>query len=383
MARERGGRATRRCSPSTTSAAAKAGRAAALYRRAAEQALEGGDPDAALARVARSVGAGAQDELRGELYRIEAEALRLLGRLADGERAAREAVSRLPIGNAGWFAALHELASISGRLGHGEELGLAARRLLEPPRDAAAETRRVIGLSVCAVHLLMAGRYDAAAPLLDAAAAAPVTDPLARAHVHQGRAFHALHAGDPAGYLAGLRDAAAEYERAGNRRNLCNARANVGAALIDMGASNEAVGLLREGLATADRLGASNIAAAAKLNLARALHWAGKADEARELAAAAAARAMAEGHKRMECAGARLSFPDPRAHRGPRRRRAGGSRRHRSGGGLAPAARSRWPRSPPFTSSVVAPTTRSTRRPRPWPRWRGWARSPTAPRSCA
>jgi len=59
--------------------------------------------------------------------------------------------------------------------------------------------------------------------------------------------------------------------------------------------------LLREALATAERIGARNIAAGAKLNLSRALLWAGKVEGARDLATAAATRAMAEGHKRMEC----------------------------------------------------------------------------------
>jgi tetratricopeptide (TPR) repeat protein len=94
------------------------------------------------------------------------------------------------------------------------------------------------------------------------------------------RAFRAHFAGDSGTYLAELRIAVAEFERAGDRRDACVQRGNVGHALIELGAFEEAVEVLLDALRGAERMKLSHIASVAKHNLGLALGLLGRFDEA-------------------------------------------------------------------------------------------------------
>jgi predicted ATPase len=84
-------------------------RAIAWYQRAAEQALEGGDPEGALRRAERALACGAEGEVRGALEHVCAEALYWRGELAPSRARAEAAASLLPEGIPGWFRAVATL----------------------------------------------------------------------------------------------------------------------------------------------------------------------------------------------------------------------------------------------------------------------------------
>ena len=117
-------------------------RAVAHYRRAAEQALEGDDFAAAIARAERGAAHAAGEEL-GTLRLIEAEAHKWMGSAAEAERCAAEAMRRVLPRSPLWYVAAAEAASMRLRLGRHHELralasevraaGLRAASVSPPP----------------------------------------------------------------------------------------------------------------------------------------------------------------------------------------------------------------------------------------------------------
>src|SRR5262249_57132073 len=82
-------------------------------------------------------------------------------------------------------------------------------------------------------------------------------DPMVRAWILLVIAELGMHHGDPAGYLQHLEQAVAGFVEAGDVRNACLQRANIGNGYMQLGAYARAKGLLREALAVGDpmRLG--------------------------------------------------------------------------------------------------------------------------------
>ncbi|MEO7092826.1 MAG: AAA family ATPase, partial [Polyangiales bacterium] len=105
------------------------------YRRAAEQALEGGDLEATLARAALAIGQGAQGNDLGRLRLLEAEAHKWRGENPLALRAALAAMELLPRGDAAWSSAAGEVAAASGKVGERDVLVNVADQLLELPQS--------------------------------------------------------------------------------------------------------------------------------------------------------------------------------------------------------------------------------------------------------
>jgi hypothetical protein len=151
-------------------------RAVQSYRRAAEQALEGNDFQAAVARAERGA-AHASGEVLGALRLLQAEAHKWMGSAASAEQAAIEAMSRFPVGSALWYVAAAEAASMRLRLGRHDDLaalaeevrtrGLARHDLAEagnapPPESRLPASRRVA--PPCFRPSLQRSRSDAFVP---------------------------------------------------------------------------------------------------------------------------------------------------------------------------------------------------------------------------
>src|SRR6185369_17267453 len=77
-------------------------RAVERYRRAAEQALEGNDFAAAVARAERGA-AYASGEMLGALRLLQAEAHKWRGSASEAEQAAVEAMNRFALGSPLWY----------------------------------------------------------------------------------------------------------------------------------------------------------------------------------------------------------------------------------------------------------------------------------------
>jgi serine/threonine protein kinase len=296
-------------------------RAAVGYARAAAQAFEGHDLEAALARAERGIAcyssplaldltpgedAPTTDRSRsGDLFVLQAQAHRWRGENVEAERAGDEAMRRLLPGSAAWCDAAGEVVMAGGKLGHGERVLAVATRLSFLPEDAMISGARVIALTRAAVYLRLGGETARAEPLLDQAAAFAREvpgEPAAAAQVESARASRALAAGDLGDYLRRLETSQAQLAQAGDARGACTRGLNVGYAHLQLGASAEAVRVLRSVLTEAERFGLQNVRTYAKHNLGLALGRLGDLDEAQAVEEEAVAAFRAQGDRRMECA---------------------------------------------------------------------------------
>jgi tetratricopeptide (TPR) repeat protein len=254
-------------------------RAAAWYLRAAEQALEGNDLAAALARADQ--GLACADE--GGLHLVRAKALSWLGHFADEGASADRALEALEAGSAPWCEAASEAATARARLGDLAGLAAIGEALLvhaTPQRPRA----HVLAVASTAAHLLFCGQYALAHRLLDAIRPAIATyadaDPAVAAAILRVLGVRSICAGDLGDSLEHKRASVAAYERAGDLPNGLLQRGNLGSIYINLGAYAEAEALLREAASAADRLGLASVAALCRANLGAALGHLGKVDEA-------------------------------------------------------------------------------------------------------
>lgn len=102
-----------------------------------------------------------------------------------------------------------------------------------------------------------------------------------------------------------MEHALASYERAGDTRQTCLERGNLGYGLAQVGQLAEAATELRAALEAAGRMGLAVVAAAAGQNLGLVLGRLGNLEEARAVETRAALASAAQGDRRQE-AGARV-----------------------------------------------------------------------------
>jgi tetratricopeptide (TPR) repeat protein len=258
-----------------------ADRAAAWYQRAAEQALEGNDLEAAIKRSERALALGAEGEMQAALWQIQAEALKWRGANADAREAARKAMTASSVGSDAWCAAAGEVAAASGKLGDRGTLVEVAESLLALPAGSSASARTV-AIARTATQLSLMGQADVVDKLLAKLATGHGTDPAVAGWVLEARAVSAGSGGDPGGRVR-LADAAAEsFEAAGDLRNACLQRVSVGYAYNEIGSYAEAARALRGALVVAERLGLDNAVGTARAQLGRTLGRTGELGPARE-----------------------------------------------------------------------------------------------------
>jgi tetratricopeptide (TPR) repeat protein len=95
-----------------------------------------------------------------------------------------------------------------------------------------------------------------------------------------------------------LETAWALFEQAGDQRNACLVRSDIGVAYADLGEGARAAELLREEVAAADRLGLAQNAAISRRELARVLGWQGEHAEAERMVRQAVTTLGARGESR-------------------------------------------------------------------------------------
>lgn len=280
-------------------------RAIPWWQRAAENALDAGDFDAAALAAERGIACDAADEQLGGLLSVLAEAERWRGEPERAERAARQALRLLERGSVRFCQTAAELALLYQRLGHTGELARVARELVAVGDGPESKDALSIAALRASVALLLAGDHALAtvleAMVRDSNAAPPA--PVAEAWLHVFHAIEALHAGDLSGYLRCEIDALACYERAGDERRALNESVSVGYAYIELGAYEQAESTLRAALETAERLGLDHPAAAARHNLGLVLAELGRLPEARAIEREAIEAFVVQQDRRLESAG--------------------------------------------------------------------------------
>jgi tetratricopeptide (TPR) repeat protein len=280
------------------------GRAVRWFRRTAEQALEADDLPAVLERVERGVACGAFGEDLGALRLVEAEARAWRGDLALSEQRSIQAIGLLTPGSAPWFRAIRQTVIAAGKQGGAGRVEGWVQPANTAKTAADALGARILCLSECATQLIFGGRYATAHALIEALsrdAAAPAAEaPQVAALLHQMRAFHASAAGDPGACLEELKAALTAFEQAGDLRDACVTRSNLGFIYAELGDFEGAEQALRGAETTADRMGLYDVTAAIFQNLGRVLAHLGRFDEARRLEEQAMAAFRRQGDPRME-----------------------------------------------------------------------------------
>ncbi len=282
-------------------------RARGHWVRAAVQALEGQDLDAARSYADRAIAAGAEGELLGRAHLAKAEAASWQLEYAPALEAAREAVTRLSPGGDAFFEAATTAIACTAAMGRHDETAYFVGLLRAAPRDRAPGPA-ALALATAASHLLYAGDAAGAAELSHAAreaAGKSAHDAAVLAKLALLGAREAKFRGDTGGYAQQAAASRTLFEAAGDLRRTLNQQSNVGYALLELGRFEDAERELAGALARATDSGNSRVAAFARHNLGLVLAMLGRLDEAREAERLAIEELRAGGHARLE-AGSRI-----------------------------------------------------------------------------
>jgi hypothetical protein len=276
-------------------------RAAKKYAAAAAEALEADDLESTIRVVTHAIDLAAADEIRGELHLIRAEAYRWRGDFEKARADGADAVRELPVETSAWYRAIAGAIAAGASTGQLADATAFASRL----RDAAAGEDKAgyaMALAQSATYLLAAGSREPAETLLGALGALGDVDasPLLVARRALAQSMHAHVIGDAPRAFEEMLRAAEQFERAGDRRSACAARANAGLFDSLMGRLERAERLLNEALAMAERGGALNTVAWIRQSLALPVAYSGRLSEGLALTRQAGDAAHEQRDSRLE-----------------------------------------------------------------------------------
>jgi tetratricopeptide (TPR) repeat protein len=281
-------------------------RAVRWYERAAAQALSANDLGAAIERAELGIAGGAAGEMAGRLRLIQAEGHVWRGELGEAERRALEAAAELPRGGTAWLRAESQAIIAAAKHGRLEAVERQVQLVQEAPpaADPGACSARIICLAWAANYLIFGGRNQVADPLMRTIASlagdSEALDPQALGLLHQVRAARASAAGDLGRCLSGLESALQAFEQAGDLRNACAVRTNLGYVYSELGDFQRAEAALRQALLACDRMGLYDLSAAVLHNLGRVLGFGADLREAERLERLAVEAFGRQGDPRLE-----------------------------------------------------------------------------------
>jgi eukaryotic-like serine/threonine-protein kinase len=275
-------------------------RAIEKYAQATAAALDVDDLESAIRIVVHALALGAEGRVRGLLLLERAEAHRWRGDFDAACSDAMQALEELPMESADWYKAIAGAIASSastGRVTQATDLAERLRRATSGDRPTY-----LMALAQSATYLLAVGKHESADALLGVLRASPDAvegSPLLTARSALAEAMHAHVVGNALRAFDEMIRAADHFERAGDRRSACAARANAG--LIDslMGRLDRAEKLLAEALEMARRGGAFNTVAWIKQSLAAVVAQSGRDDEGLTLAREAAEAARGQRDLRL------------------------------------------------------------------------------------
>ncbi len=251
--------------------------------RAAEQALADNDLERAIHLAGEAIDAHEGDAgLRGRMCAVQAVAHFWLGAYGAAWRRAFVALQHLPRGSVGWYAAKGHMAMALGQVGRSADVLSLADDLASAAPVAVDWDAQVIALARTTVVLIRAGSIDRATTLFGGVEreGRDPTAVVARAWVNVALAEFARHRGDPVANLAHTEAAVAGFASAGDLRNACLQRANVGNAYALLGAYDLAENRVREALTVAASMRLGGFVESARSSWALALAHTGRFVEA-------------------------------------------------------------------------------------------------------
>jgi tetratricopeptide (TPR) repeat protein len=266
---------------------------------AAQQALDADDLVETLARIERAVNLGAAGEELCAMRVIESQARIWHGEYAEAERAAREALLSEKAKTR--LQAMSSLFEALGPEAKYEEIARHMRDIAERP-DAPELLNPWLDCIVNATAYLAAsgdneirGRTLA---LLEECK--EQLEPVLVGRAETLKAHMARAQGKLAQTVAGFRRAADYYDSIGHRRAACEALANLGGTLLDLGQIEEAEACMRQVLATAHKMDLRYVVGAGLEILANVLAYQGSLDEARSIGQQALSVTSAQNDRRFQ-----------------------------------------------------------------------------------
>ena len=252
------------------------------FVRAAEQALEADDVQAVVARVEQAVACGASGETLGALRLLQAEAQNWGSQHQAAYHAASAAMASLPHGSEAWAHAAHQLSWAAVAVGDLDAVVRVAGQIAGldgPLSDGVA-----VAMAYSATHLISCRRHGEAGKLMDR------LDAQAHAHVPSVagaichlRAIRAWLGGQVERAAIWFGRAVEQWELAGNTRQACLDRTNLGMGLRILGQYEDSVAALRRSLDQGRRLGVEHLVSTSASELALSLGRLGQLDEALDL----------------------------------------------------------------------------------------------------
>jgi tetratricopeptide (TPR) repeat protein len=281
------------------------GEAIRWFHRAADQALEGNDLEAVVARVARAVAAGASGPDLGSLRALESLARYWQSDYAGARQCGARAAELLADGSRDWYRALGSAIVASARLGDFESVDALFERVSASTPAPGAAADQVIALARGTFQLIFNGRFDEADRVLERLAALAADedalDALTLGQVHHVRGVRAAMVGDVSTFLSHLLRAVDAFERAGDVRNVSLERTTVAWCYAEVGDFAEAERLCRDNLRRCEDMGAQQAITYGKVNLGYILtHRPGARAEAREVLREAIAECRDSNNPRLQ-----------------------------------------------------------------------------------
>ncbi|MDC3959619.1 serine/threonine protein kinase [Polyangium jinanense] len=257
----------------------EADRAAEAERSLSVNALRDAIERARMAMSAR----GVSDDLCARMSLVQAIAQCWLGEYESAANAAHQAFEHFERGTTGWHAALGHMVIANGHLGRKTVMSVSAKELMElDQRDGVTNPAHLVSYCRLVVFAVRLGQVRLAERLLERALRHAVrpgdVGPFVAAWLDVARGELSLHRGDLTAYLQRVQSAAELFTSASDIRNSCLQRSNVGNALLQLGAYEQAVVALTESIGVAEPMQLA-LVATAKANLGLALSYVGGLDD--------------------------------------------------------------------------------------------------------
>ncbi|TKC99550.1 protein kinase domain-containing protein [Polyangium fumosum] len=208
------------------------------------------------AHAARAIEASGTPETIARMRLVQAIAHRWLGNTAEARRAAEEAITGLPRGSTAYHAALGHLVIASGSMGDVARIGAFVDELAALAREGVTTEAHIVTAARLVIALVRAGLTDRAHEVFAGAQRLAqrhsVVSSFVLAWLDVARVEIALHEGDLIGYVRRVESAVENFTSAGDMRNACLQRCNIGNAYVQLGAYALAVAAFREAQAIAE-----------------------------------------------------------------------------------------------------------------------------------
>ncbi len=244
-----------------------------------------------------------QPQALARMRLVQAIAYRWIGNSTEAKQAAEEALRLFPRGSCAFHAALGHLIIACGNLGDVDRIRAIDNEMTVLVGEGVTSEGHVVSACRLAVALMRLGVPDRAQDALTNAQKLAfrhsITSPFVLAWLDVARAEMALHEADLTSYVRRVERAVENFTSAGDMRNTCLQRVNIGNAYVHLGAYALAVTAFREALAIAEPM-QLDFVSSILANLGHALAHLGNIEEARKVEAAALERVVQQGNRRGE-----------------------------------------------------------------------------------